>query len=216
MNPQPKTQIVPASTTFLLQQMIAASNQLPGARNTMIKRAEAVRTLASTHGLELPVLGTAPLFDGVRLINRTTPNWAVYNLSHDPLFQNGSFPVPGRDLRRLQRMYRSGIQFDAIYMAHELPPDFRPGVDELELSLFVPTPPEKATRLADRLGRTSEGIVSTCLAVAGKPFTLLTAAGATAVAVLRDPILMGTVVPAGANPDPGIPAVWFLLAAWRW
>ena len=162
------------------------------------------------------MLGVAPLFDGVRLMTRTHPNWAFYNLSHDPLYKAGKFPLPGCELRRLQRLYRSGVQFDAMYVAHELPADFRPSQDKLELSLFVPVPPAIAIRLADGLGRSANGIVSTCLALTGKPLAIMASAGAGVATVLLDPVLMGVVVPPGVNPDPDVPAVWFLLAAWRW
>jgi len=160
---QRNTQILPANTAHLLRQMVVASGRHMVAENKLAMRANIVRTLARTNHMEVPLLGIAPLFDGVRLITRTNPNWALYNLSHDPLYRSSKFPIPARDLWRLQRLYRSGIQFDALYVAHELPPDFRPGYDALDLSLFVPAPPAFATRLAEHLGHAADGIMSTCL-----------------------------------------------------
>lgn len=210
------THIVPITTTLLLRQMIAAHGQRVIVEENLAMRAKTVQTLARTDRLEVPMLGVAPLFDEVRLITRTRPNWALYNLSHDPLYKTGKFPLPARDLRRLKHLYYAGIQFDAMYVAHELPLDFQPGQDNLEMSLFVPAPPVFATHLAEHLGHAANRIVSACLALTGKPFAILASAGASAAAVLRDPILMGVVIPPGTNPDPGVPAVWFLLAAWRW
>jgi hypothetical protein len=56
----------------------------------------------------------------------------------------------------------------------------------------------------------------TCLALAGKPFAVVASSEQIVAAVLRDPILMGAIVPPGVSPDPDVPAVWFLLAAWSW
>ena len=126
MNTNPNAQIVPVSTTLLLRQMITVSGRHMPVENILALRAETVRTLARTNRLELPVLGAAPLFDVVRLVTRTRPNWALYNLSHDPLYNTGKFPIPARDLHRLQRLYRAGIQFEAMSVAHELPADCRP------------------------------------------------------------------------------------------
>jgi len=216
MNMQRNTRIVPVTTAVLLRQMLIASGRHMLVEKRLAVRAEMVRAQAGVIHVDVPMLGVAPLFDGVRLVTRTRPNWALYNLSQDPLYLAGKFPIPRRDLHRLQQMKRAGIQFDVLYLAHELPADFCAGQDRLELSLFVPQPPLAATRLAEGLGRGADGIVSTCLALTVKPLGVLASAGAGVAAVLRDPVLMGTVLPEGVDPEAGMPAVWFLLAAWRW
>lgn len=216
MNTQSQTRATLSSTAYLLRHMLVTSHRTIAIATPLIERAEQVKYLAAMKGLSFPVLGAAPLFDGLKLVTSTTPAWALYNLSHDPLWQTGSFPIPAKHLRRLRRLYRAGAEFDALYVAHELPPDFRPEQEHLELSLVAPPPPVAATRLSQRLGRTTDGILALYAATLGKSIKVLALTGAAGLLLLRDPILMGTVIPPGINPEPGVPAVWFLLAAWRW
>jgi hypothetical protein len=211
-----QTYLSPTSNAYLLRQILAVSNQTTVLAKPLIDRAKLVRAIASAKRVSVPVLGNAPLFNGVKLVTRTTPNWALYNLSHDPVWQSGKFPIPMKHLWRLNRLYRGGIEFDALYVAHELPLDFRPDHDRLELGLVEPPPPTTALRVAEVLGRTTDGILTLYAATIRKPIKALAIASATGLAILRDPVLMGAVIPPGTNPESGVPAVWFLLAAWKW
>lgn len=216
MNPSSSTSILPSTTTYLLRQMLLASNRSQTINLKIVKQLGLVKSISARLGIPIPALGVAPLFEDVQLIKRTRPNWALYNVYHDPLWKTGYFPIPRADLRRLHRLYRNGIEFDALYVAHELPLDFNPVTDHLELSLIKPAPPEASTQLARNFGAVSDAVVATYAAVLRKPVHALAAAGKSRTALLTDPILMGAIVPPGTNPEPGVQAVWFLLAAWRW
>ena len=217
MYPQTQTRVSSASNnTYLLRQMLASSNQTTAIDKQLINRAELVKSISAAKRVPVSILGSAPLFDGSKLVTRTTPNWALYNLSQDPLWQNGKFPIPVKHLQRLNTLYRGGVEFDALYVAHELPMDFQPDHDRLELSLVEPPPPATAMRLAHGLGLATDSILATYAAAIRKPFKTLAVASTTGFAVLRDPVLMGAVIPPGVNPEAGVSAVWFLLAAWRW
>lgn len=211
-----QTHLSQTGLAHLLHHMIVPSHQSSVTEKSLMEKAEMVRTICLAQRISVPVLGVNPLFDHVKLVTHTTPNWAVYNLSHDPLWQTGKFPIPLHHVRRLKRLYRGGIEFDALYVAHELPMDFDHKNDRLELGLIKPSPPKNALQLAQKLGVATDGIVSIFAAAIRKPFQSLVVAGNHASAILRDPILMGAIIQPGVNPDEGVPAVWFLLAAWRW
>ena len=216
METQIRHQTLAVSTAYLLRQMLVVSQPLRSIQQPLINRAKLVKSISVEKGIPLPILGTNPLFDGVKLITNTTPNWALYNLSHDPLWQAGKFPIPRQHLWRLNQLYRGGIEFDALYVAHELPADFNYKNDHLELRFIKPSPPKTALQLAQKFGVTTDVIVSIYAAAIRKPIQALTVAVNNASVILRDPILMGTIIPPGVNPDEGVPAVWFLLAVWRW
>ncbi len=216
MNTQLQTNSMVKSTAFLLSQMLAASHQAVAINKPLTDRAELVRSMSAAIGFPVSTLGSAPLFDGAKLVTRTNPNWALYNLSQDPLWQTGKFPIPVKHLRRLNTLYRGGIEFDVLYAAHELPMNFQADHERLELSLIVPPPPATAVRLAHGLGFATDSILAAYAAAIRKPIKALAVAGTTGFAILRDPVLMGAVIPPGVNPESGVPAVWFLLAAWRW
>jgi hypothetical protein len=216
MDTQIRNRTLATSTTHLLRQMLVVSHQPAVVQHSLIERAKMVRSIADAKGIPVPILGTNPLFDGVKLVTRTTPNWAFYNLSHDPLWKSGKFPIPRRHLRNLNRLYRGGVEFDALYVAHELPVDFDHENDRLEPGLIEPAPPKAALGLAQRFGVAADGIVAMYAAAIRQPIQTLAVIGTHGSAILRDPILMGAVIPPGVNPEEGVPAVWFLLAAWRW
>ena len=204
------------NTIYLLQQMLKVSNQSTAISNSLVERAKMVRSISVAKGIPIPELGINPLFAGVKIVTNTTPNWAIYNISQDPLWHSGNFPVPRNDLRRLNQLYLGGIEFDAMYVAHELPIGFDHENDSLELSLIEPAPPMQAIGLAQKIGLATDGIVAMYAAASRKPFQALAMVGNKGSTILRDPILMGTIVPPRFNPEEGVPAVWFLLAAWRW
>jgi hypothetical protein len=196
--------------------MLPSSHSSTAIDRRIVKRLSLVKSISAKTGIPIPALGIAPLFEDVRLVTQTSPNWAFYNIQYDPLWQRGSFPVPRKHLRRLNQLYRNGIEFDALYVAHELPPQFDPKTDQLELGWIEPAPPEKATHLAQRFGVVTDAIVATYAAAIRKPIQGLAAVGRSGTALLRDPILMGALVAPNVNPEEGVPAAWFLLAAWRW
>ncbi|HLO13657.1 MAG TPA: hypothetical protein VK206_02435 [Anaerolineales bacterium] len=216
MNNQRNTSILPSTTSYLLQQMLLISNRSMVIDRRIVKRLSLVKSISARTGVVIPSLGIAPLFEEVKLITQTRPNWAFYNVQHDPLWQRGHFPIPRKHLHRLNQLYRNGIEFDALYIAHELPPEFDSETDHLELSLIEPEPPQKSIRLAQGFGVVSDGIVATYGAVIRKPVRGLAAISKIGAKILLDPILMGALVPPGVNPEEGVQAAWFLLAAWRW
>lgn len=216
MNRSNKTSILPASTTALLQKILLASNHSEAIDLRIVKRLRLVKSISAQMGVPVPILGTAPLFEDVKLITQTQPNWAFYNVSHDPLWQAGRFPVPRRHLNRLKQLYYGGAEFDALYVAHELPSNFDPVMDPLDLGLIEPAPSATSLHLARTFGVVSDTVVKTYAAAIRKPTEALAAAGKAGVARLTDPILMGALVSPGVNPEPGVQATWFLLAAWSW
>lgn len=216
MNRSSTTAALPTTTTALLRQMLLASNHSPAIDVRIVKQLRLVKSISAQMGIPVPVLGTAPLFEDVKLVTQTRPNWAFYNVCHDPLWQTGRFPIPRRHLHHLKGLYNSGIEFDALYVAHELPPDFDPEADHLDLSLIEPAPSNRSVKLAHTVGVVSDAVVKTYATVVRKPIQMLAAARENGVALLTDPILMGALVSPGVNPEPGVQAMWFLLAAWRW
>jgi hypothetical protein len=175
-------------------------------------------------GLPVRYLGTRPLFAGFQVYPGQARDWVVVNLADDPLFHAPQgFPVPGRILAQLRQVARSGIDFDALYVAHEVTPgQVRPDAP-LALEALMPPPPATVVRLSNRLGEgaaalwvwtTSPLMLNPLL---GMLFPILgTCLGIQSLGILawHDPVLLGALVAPGRSPVPGEPAAWFYLGHW--
>ena len=193
------------------------------------ERAEALLVRGSQEALPLLYLGMMPLFSGHRVYQGQRYDWVLVNLAEDPLFHDrDGFPVPGRILDHLRVVKRAGIDFDALYIAHEMEKGKIREGERLTAEALLPPAPRPVERLSHQLGKASEAL----WAVAAAPLVVslvagaavgagaLMAAPALAVAaascITLDPILLGTTVAPGKPVKPGEPACWFYLAHWAY
>jgi len=139
---------------------------------------------------------------------------------------------PGRQRRALARLLAAGLDFPAIYVAHELPrgrlqvpgvhgggdlagpPRFHAIDPAASRRLLDPVPaPAGAVAVADRLGGLAGGLLR--LLGAAVPIGAATASVVGAAAMRLDPIVFGAWTVHGST-APGAPAAWFLLARWAY
>jgi hypothetical protein len=197
----------------------AALMARPPADPSLFERSRAL--LAHGRASELPIryLGTMPLFPNHRVYPGRERDWVLLPLAADPLIQHpDGYPIPTRVLRDLRRIVRGGVDFDALYVAHEtLPGAVREG-RPIPHAAWLPPPPAAMQRLSRRLGAVSGALwtlaalpVAASAAVGG---LLNRGAADLGVAVGLDPVLLGVVVGRGRRVRSGEPAAWFYLAHW--
>ncbi|MBC7264769.1 MAG: hypothetical protein H5T64_10520 [Chloroflexi bacterium] len=194
----------------------------------LYERARSVVALSLEADLPVLQLGTMPLFSGHRVYCGEYRDWVLVNLAEDPLFHDrDGFPVPKRILRHLRAMQKAGVEFDALYVAHEVEKGrIREGGVTAEV--LMPSTPKPVARLSGWLGtaaRVTWGLAAAPLA-ASAVVSAAVAAGAVAVApalmalgaacLTLDPILLGAVVAPGRPVEEGETAYWFYLAHWRY
>ena len=187
-------------------------------QSALYARQWAVVRRSEQEALPVRYLGTMPLFAGHRVYPGHRYDWVLINLAEDPLFQDpDGFPVPKRVLEELHRVQRSGVDFDALYVAHEAPwGTVREGAP-LTAGMLMPPPPRAVQRLSVRLGATGRALwaLATLPVAASAVIGGLVAAGTTAVsAVGLDPVLLGVVVGLDRPLVPGELAAWFYLGHW--
>jgi hypothetical protein len=147
-------------------------------------------------------------------LDRDTP-WIYGPIERDPLTTTrGHTIMPRRQIRQLRKVAALGVPFQRLAFAHELDPGgpvaallpmVRQGprvcTDDIARAVAGPQPVHPGVR---RTGRLLDAVVGrgTVAAIAG------------AVDAVLDPILFGVV----GTPDvlPGLPALWYPLAVWRW
>jgi hypothetical protein len=120
-------------------------------------RHKQTQRLIFQNGLSMPFLGYAPLFSGTKAYVGKDSDWALMNLSLDPLFrsQGNNLYAPLSVVNDVQLVVNSGINLDAIFIAHEVPKGaFKPG-QEVPVDLITPAPSAKVQRRLNFLGRTS-------------------------------------------------------------
>lgn len=134
--------------------------------------------------------------------------WLVLDARLDPQVAKGTFAIPAGPRRRLRRIARTGVQFDSLFIAHELAPGTTAGLRPDDLSK-----PDVLKRLAGPPSRekTAEKVVGITTLALGA----MASAGMAALSVLDDldPAIFGIVTASGI-PEPGNLAAWFLLAYW--
>jgi len=170
-----------------------------------------------------------PLFSGLRVYQGQRYDWVLVNLAEDPLFHDrDGFPVPRRILDHLGTVERAGVDFDALYLAHEMEKGRIREGEQLTADALLPPPPRSVERLSHQLGKASGALwavaaaplVVSLVAGAAVGAAALMAAPALAVAgascMSLDPILLGTKVAPGKPVRPGEPACWFYLAHWAY
>jgi len=196
----------------------------PPAQPALYARQQSVAQRSMQEGLPVRYLGTMPLFAGFRVYPGQAWDWVLVNVAEDPLFHAPQgFPVPGHILAQLRQVARSGIDFDALYVAHEVTPgQVRPDAP-LALEALVPPPPATVVRLSNRLGETAEvlwslGLLPGLLNPLSMPFIrgLMIGLGIPRLGIVawHDPVLLGALVAPGRSPAPGEPAAWFYLTHW--
>jgi hypothetical protein len=147
-------------------------------------------------------------------LDRDTP-WLYGPIERDPLTTpRGHTIVPRRQIRQLRKVAALGVPFERLAFAHELDPDgpvadllpiVRDGpracTDDVARAVVGPQPVHPAVR---RTGRVLDAVVGGAAV----------AALAGAVVAILDPILFGVV--GAPDVQPGSPALWYPVAAWRW
>lgn len=183
--------------------------------------------LVQQHHLPVRYVGLAPAYKGVQLYQGANTEVVMMNLSEDPLYyENGGRSVmPKVVIGELQRILNHGCDFEAVYVAHEVPKgSVQPG-EPVPLEVIVPPPPPRMRKRLSHLEglmatywggvRTAIRLASGGALVAGAALIAAPAALVMATASL-DPILFGLHVDWEHEVE-GMPvALWYYLTSWVW
>lgn len=174
-------------------------------------------------GLATRFLGYAPMFRGhPKIFRGQRSDWAMMNLTDDPTFVDGRMIVPRVVARDIRKTLKAGIDFDAIYVAHEIPTNSVQLGQKVPLDLIMPPPPQRLLRRIAWIERIVagwwSGIWSTTRGVlAGAAMGVAVATFPLSVAFASaDPILFGVNFASdyiyGSDPI----GMWYYLTHWDW
>jgi hypothetical protein len=126
---------------------------------TLYMRQQRALAKAARAKLHLYRVGYMPLFTGHRVYQTTQTDWVVLNVAEDPLLQHpDKFPIPRKPRAQLQVLLDAGIEFDAIFIAHEVAPGSVREDLPLPLAAILPPPPKETLALTEKLGNVSSAL----------------------------------------------------------
>lgn len=193
----------------------------------LARRYHRTEYLSDAFNLPIRCIGTGPVFAGTRLYPGADSDWVLLNLTEDPLFYSSGerLVMPGTVIEDLTEVLAAGIDFDAVFIAHELPKDnLKPG-QPVPLELIAPPPPPAMSRRLNRLNRMNQMVWNSLAAAAGTALeattAVVTAAGtvaATSIMLLAsyDPILFGIYLDKEHSVNGHPIGLWYYLSHWTW
>lgn len=164
---QPNLVLAQAELSFRRQ-----SSALTIAPPTQIMLQQHQRTMQIVQQQRLPTffVGYAPAFTGLQLYRGQDSDWTLMNLRDEALFQvlDNNMVLPHDVAEDVFRLHDAGIDFEAIYIAHEIPAGVLPdNATSVPLELIVPPPSDRQRRM-NRLGDQSERLLGGLGKVVGK------------------------------------------------
>ena len=180
-------------------------------------------------------LGIYPLFSLPRMVIGQDRDWLIMSMDSDPDYQRSQFPIPSDVRRHLTMIANASVDFDRLYVAHELPKGI---LDPSATTVFLPstfiTPPHDLVQRSAKQGSAATNALLADLLPTAAVFALGTvgaavvvAAGAvaaagvgiglalaTALPLALDPVLFGAITENGSIED-GEPAMFLVLAQWK-
>lgn len=188
--------------------------QVPASLHT--EMASIMRTGAH-YGLPIRLAQYAPIPAGPQLYRGESTEVVVLSAADDPLFADpDGFPMPEKNLDELRRIQAAGLEFDDIWVAHELPLGTVQRGRPITAEMLAPPASRRSAETSQRLGKMGGMLWKMAafpLLIAGG---LALAAALPAAAVGLDPIIFGLRVAPGRRAVPGEAAAWVMLTGWAW
>jgi len=190
---------------------------------TLIQQHQKTTALAIDKNLPIRFLGYSPIFTGTRVYRGQGCDWALMNLTSDPLFYaNGEkLIIPAAAAADIKTTVKAGINFDAMFIAHEIPiGSVKPG-ESVPLELIAPPPPPQVKQRLEKLEATAEtfwqGIGSALkgLVAVGTTAAFLPAAGVLSLAIV-DPVLFGVYIDHSWTFNGQPVGMWYYVTHWYW
>jgi len=198
-------------------QMLHSLNIVPQSQHissVLAKKHDYTLSCTMQTGLPIQFLGYAPAFDGAKVFRGQGTDWAFMNISEDPIFtRSDKYPMPRVVVQSIRRAVNAGMDFDAIFIAHEVPVGQIRSGTPIPYELIMPPPPRRTLQRLHRLDKAISIFHAVALLVASAPVVVVSFAAAM---TQLDPILFGLHIDR-QNSVQGQPlAMWYYLTHWVW
>lgn len=202
------------------------------ATHPLFERYEDTMLKSQKSNLDLVCLGYGRLFSSIRVYPGLSTDWLIAPLVNDPAFRanNNKLCVPKKVKASLVACVKAGIDFDVIFIAHEIPKNsIRPGTP-LDLNLLLPPPNMKQNSRLSSI----ENLAKKSLTLIGRMFRalfIIFPMVATQVDRLTeeseklsrplfyfnyDPILFGVQLDPYLKNSKNNAGLWYYITHWNW
>ena len=192
---------------------------------SLVARHTDLERRAREHQLPVRFGGYHPVFTGhqVVLLPDAPTDWVVMNITQDPVFtssrkstRKGTLYVPDKVLAEVQRALRAGIDFDSIFIAHEVEKGSVSPHSALDLHTLMPQRPGALAQKHEFRQRT----VSSFWRGIGRAVSGMFTAPVTAAAALSqpdlDPVLFGVNYDSRFSHNEQAVGMWYYITHWYW
>lgn len=205
----------------------------PISQNILMKH-EMTHQIVTRHNLPVFFMGYSVAFSGIRVYQAPQADWVIMNLADDPIIQRsgGKLIAPKGVVRDIKRLRRAGLDWEALFVAHEIPGKRLSPGEPLPIELILPPPPARVAAELDLLEHTSQaiwqGVGQGLIGIAGAAIGAAVGVGSVATiamvapislaftAASYDPVLFGLHLDR-SNHIHGQPlALWYYLTHWYW
>jgi len=181
------------------------------------------QTMAITvrEGFPVTLIGAAPAVSEMRVYRGQETDWVLMNLSSDPLYTQMRMPLPNHVKKELKAYVRAGLDFEAIYVAHEIEAGRLTAGQPLTPEMLMP-PPRGFAKRAEMLSSASQGLwrMAAIVSIAAIGAAAATASAGSAplasAALTYDPILFGLHLDRSVSVNGRPLALWYYLTHWNW
>ena len=196
-----------------------------------------VTNRADRNKLPVRFFGYHPVFSGYRVVrpSNSKTDWVLMNILHDPFFReitgapnlgqntSGTLYAPENVIASISDTVNAGIDFDSIFIAHEVPRGSVSAKDSLDLETLIPPPPPKARKQHDfrkwslvRYWNELLKLTKHTLGIAAKTAAGTMAFAAAAPAAGLDPVLFGVNYDENVVVDGELMGMFYYITHWRW
>lgn len=196
----------------------------------LLKDTQITIDAAYQHNVPIRHLGYALPFSSPRLFQGHQSDWVLMNVTEDPayIYSRNRLIVPKTVLRDLKHYTSLGFDFDAVFIAHELPKGAMQVGERVPIEYILPPPPDTKVQRLAALDRITSSFMRQVYRASASAITgallapllvggvvLGAATGALGAVTGLDPILVGLRLDR-SSPTPLPVASWYYLTHWIW
>lgn len=191
-----------------------------------------MHTMATSYKRNLPLrfIGYAPVSNKTQVFRGVASDWTLMPLTRDPLYyaSGNKLLIPEAALADLARIHRARLDFEALFIAHEVPQNSLMPGQAVPLEVLAPPPPPHLSKQLVRVETVNRlfwnafrsglrGLAMGAVLAAVLPAAAVGIVGTALMgAASLDPVVFGLNFDRSQTVNGQPLAMWYYLTHWNW